>query len=212
MINKKITSLDELGKISNRCRRDGKRVVLCHGMFDLVHLGHIRYFEEAKKEGDILIVTLTSDDFCRKGPDRPIFSENLRAESLAALEIIDYIAICPYPSAIEAIKIIKPNIYAKGKEYEIESDDITGMITKERQTVELYKGKIIFTDDLVFSSSNLLNRSFDIFSPEVKEYINNLKSNFSLSEIIESLNAVKKSKVFSTKPTGRSCETPPGQT
>jgi len=196
MINKKISSLDELGKISNRFRRDGKSVVLCHGMFDLIHLGHIRYFKEAKKEGDILMVTLTSDDFCRKGPDRPIFSENLRAESLAALEIIDYIAICPYSSAIEAIKIIKPNIYAKGKEYEIESDDITGMITKERQTVELYKGKIIFTDDLVFSSSNLLNRSFDIFTPEVKEYINNLKSNFSLSEIIESLNAVKKLKVL----------------
>ena len=135
MINKKLTSLDELGKISNKFRRDGKSVVLCHGMFDLIHLGHIRYFEEAKKEGDILIVTLTSDDFCRKGPDRPIFSENLRAESLAALEIIDYIAICPYPSAIEAIKIIKPNIYAKGKEYEIESDDITGMIAKDTPSI-----------------------------------------------------------------------------
>ena len=94
MISKKITSLDELGKISNKFRRDDKSVVLCHGMFDLIHLGHIRYFKEAKKEGDILIVTLTSDDFCRKGPDRPIFSENLRAESLAALEIIDYIKEC----------------------------------------------------------------------------------------------------------------------
>lgn len=196
MISKKITSLDELGEISNRFRKDGKNIVLCHGMFDLIHLGHIRYFKEAKKEGDILIVTLTSDDFCRKGPNRPIFSENLRAESLAALEIIDYIAICRYPSAIEAINIIKPNFYAKGKEYEIASDDVTGMISKEHQAVKLHKGKIIFTDDIVFSSSNLLNSNFDIFTPEVKEYIKNLKSNFSLSEIIDSLNSIKKPKVL----------------
>jgi len=196
MINKKITTLDQLGLISNKFKKKGKNVVLCHGMFDLIHLGHIRYFQEAKEEGDILIVTLTADKFCRKGPGRPIFSENLRAESLAALEIIDYIAICPHPTGIEAIKIIKPNIYAKGKEYEIESDDITGMIAEERIAVELYKGQIFYTDNLVLSSSNLLNRNFDIFTPEVKEYINNLKSNFTLSEIIESLNNVKKSKIL----------------
>ena len=144
MINKKITTLDQLGLISNKFKKKGKNVVLCHGMFDLIHLGHIRYFQEAKEEGDILIVTLTADKFCRKGPGRPIFSENLRAESLAALEIIDYVAICPHPTGIEAIKIIKPNIYAKGKEYEIESDDITGMIAEERIAVELYKGQIFY--------------------------------------------------------------------
>ncbi|MDC0553470.1 PfkB family carbohydrate kinase [Candidatus Pseudothioglobus singularis] len=182
--------------MSKKNRKEGKNVVLCHGMFDLIHLGHIRYFQEAKKKGHILIVTLTSDEFCRKGPDRPIFSENLRAESLAALEIINYIAICPHPTAIEAIKIIQPNIYAKGKEYEIESDDITGMISEERKAVELYKGKVFYTDDLVFSSSNLLNKNFDIFTPEVKEYVNNFKSSFSLSEVINSLEEVKKSKVL----------------
>ena len=196
MINQKITSLSELENISKKYRNDGKRIVLCHGMFDLVHLGHIRYFQQAKNEGDILIVTFTADEYCRKGPDRPIFSEDLRAESLAALQIVDHVAMCPFPTAIEAIKIIKPDIYAKGKEYEIEGDDITQMISKERQIVEFYNGKVFFTDDLVFSSSNLLNRSFDIFTPEVKEYIYKFKLKHSLSEVLESINNVRKSKVL----------------
>ena len=196
MISQKITSLSELENISKKYKEAGMSIVLCHGMFDLIHLGHIRYFQQAKKEGDVLIVTFTADEFCRKGPDRPIFSEDLRAESLAALEIIDHVAMCPYPTAIEVIKIVKPNVYAKGKEYEIEGDDITKMISKERQAVELYKGKIFFTDDLVFSSSNLLNRSFDVFTPEVKEYISNFKLSYTLSEILESINKVRKSKVL----------------
>jgi len=196
MITQKIISFNELENISINYKKEGKSIVLCHGMFDLIHLGHIRYFQQAKKEGDILIVTLTSNEFCRKGPDRPIFSEDLRAESLAALEIIDHVAVCPFPTAIEAIKIIKPNIYAKGKEYEIESDDITKMISKEREAVELSQGKVFFTDDLVFSSSNLLNRSFEVFTPEVKDYINNFKLNHTLSEVLESINAVRKSRVL----------------
>ena len=114
MTDQKITSLSELEKISKKYKEAGMSIVLCHGTFDLIHLGHIRYFQQAKKEGDVLIVTFTADEFCRKGPDRPIFSEDLRAESLAALEIIDHVAMCPYPTAIEAIKIVKPNVYAKG--------------------------------------------------------------------------------------------------
>ena len=196
MSEKKITSLNDLKNISKVYKTKGKKIVLCHGMFDLIHLGHIRYFKEAKKEGDILIVTFTADAFCRKGPDRPIFSEDLRAESLAALEIIDHIAMVPFPTAVEAISIIQPDIYAKGKEYEDESEDITEMITRERQAVELNNGRVFYTDDLVFSSSNLLNSSFDVFSPEVKEYISNLKSNFSLSEILETIKKPKNSKVL----------------
>ena len=181
----KITSLDNLQKISKDYQDNGLKVVLCNGMFDLVHLGHIRYFNQAKKKGDKLIVTFTSDEFSRKGPDRPIFSQDLRAENLAALEIVDHVAMCPFPSALEAINLIKPNFYAKGKEYEIDSDDITGMISKETLAVESYNGKVFFTDDLVFSSSNLLNRNFEVFSPEVKEYINNFKSKHTLSEVLD---------------------------
>jgi rfaE bifunctional protein nucleotidyltransferase chain/domain len=195
-MSKKILNLTDLGSVINKHKKELNRIVLCHGVFDLVHLGHIRYFNAAKKNGDILVVTLTSDAFCRKGPDRPVFSEDLRAESLSAIEIIDYIAICPYPSAIEAIKIIKPNFYAKGKEYEIENNDVTGMIAKEISAVEEFDGQVIFTDELVFSSSNLLNQNFDLFSSEVKEYINDFKSKYELNEIIKSIENIEQSKVL----------------
>jgi len=95
-INNKIISFKDLSSVSELCKNKNKKIVLCHGMFDLVHLGHIRYFQQAKKQGDVLIVTITADEFCRKGPGKPAFSEDLRAESLAALEVVDYVAICPY--------------------------------------------------------------------------------------------------------------------
>jgi len=195
MSNRKIVEFDKLELISKDIKTKSS-IVLCHGMFDLVHLGHVRYFQEAKKQGDILIVTLTADEFCRKGPGKPVFSEELRAESLAALEVVDHVSICPYPTAIEAIGLIKPNVYAKGKEYEKESDDITGMILKEREAVEFNKGKIYYTDDLVLSSSSLLNSNFNVFTPDVKNYLNDLKSKYSISDISNALNSIRKYKVL----------------
>src|SRR2546423_1497533 len=87
--NAKILSLDELGKKLRQLREDGKRIVMCHGTFDLMHTGHIRHLQRAKREGDILLVTVTGDAYVKKGPGRPVFGEDLRAETLAALACVD---------------------------------------------------------------------------------------------------------------------------
>ena len=87
MTAQKITSVETLAQRSRQWRAEGRRVVLCHGTFDLMHTGHIRYLQRARQEGDVLLVTVTGDDFVNKGPGRPVFSERLRAENLAALEI-----------------------------------------------------------------------------------------------------------------------------
>ena len=196
MNNEKVINFEKLDKVSLKYKNLSLKIILCHGMFDLLHLGHIRYFNEAKKQGDILIVTLTADEYSRKGPGKPVFNEELRAESLSALEVIDYVSVCPYPTAIEAIQKVQPHIYAKGKEYEIESEDVTGMITKEREAVESYGGNIYFTDDLVFSSSSIINNEFDIFSSDVKEYLQYLKNNYDIKCIIGEMNALKSLKVL----------------
>ncbi len=81
----KICSIEQLGIESARLKALGKRVVLCHGTFDLMHTGHIRHLQRARQEGDVLFVSLTADKFVNKGPGRPVFSEDLRAETLAAL-------------------------------------------------------------------------------------------------------------------------------
>ena len=91
-MNKKIVPLKDLSKISKLNQSKGNIVVLCHGVFDLLHVGHIKHFQSAKKEGDILIVTLTPDKYVNKGPNRPAFTTQLRLEAIAALESVDFVA------------------------------------------------------------------------------------------------------------------------
>ena len=108
----KIKRLDILEDVSRQLVKEGKCVVLCHGTFDLIHTGHIRHLQEAKRQGDILFVTLTADKYVNKGPGRPVFSETLRAENLSALSCVDYVGIVYAETAEEPISKIKPRIYA----------------------------------------------------------------------------------------------------
>ena len=124
-INHKIKTLEALPKIIVDLKQQGKVVVHCHGVFDLVHPGHIRHFEEAKRQGDVLVVTLTPDEYVNKGPGRPVFQERLRAESLAALQVVDYVAINQWPTAVETILMLRPDVYVKGGEY-ANQKDLTG--------------------------------------------------------------------------------------
>ena len=107
---KKIVSTKTLANIISKLKVKGKKVVLCHGVFDLLHIGHIKHLKKAKELGDKLVVTITSDRYVNKGPNRPVFNQNLRYESIAALEPVDYVAINDSPTAINTIKVIKPNI------------------------------------------------------------------------------------------------------
>jgi rfaE bifunctional protein nucleotidyltransferase chain/domain len=187
----KIKSLDMLGDVSRQLVEEGKSVVLCHGTFDLIHTGHIRHLQEAKRQGDSLFVTITADKYVNKGPGRPVFSETLRAENLSALSCVDYVGIVPFESAEEPILRIKPNLYVKGNEYENAADDVTGKIIKEKQLVEKFNGKIYFTDDITFSSSSLLNEHFGVFPPETKNYLNKFKQKYSSEEIIGMLRSLE---------------------
>ncbi len=109
--------MKEIAKRIDEVKAKGKKVVQCHGVFDIVHLGHLRHFNMAKKEGDMLLVTLTADKFVKRGPGRPIFNEQLRAEYLASLSMVDFVGIINADTATEAIKVLKPSFYAKGQDY-----------------------------------------------------------------------------------------------
>ena len=151
----KIHSLELLSLISHELRADGSCIVQCHGCFDLVHPGHIRHLQSAKKFGDVLIVTITSDSHVQKGPNRPAFSESFRTESIAALECVDYVAISTHPTAVEAIRSIRPHIFVKGPECRMHE---TPGLLEEIKAVHSIKGEIRYTDDVIFSSTELLNR------------------------------------------------------
>lgn len=167
----KIKEIDELARILTSLRAEGKKIIQCHGVFDLLHIGHIRHFEQAKTLGDILIVTVTPDQYVNRGPHRPAFSESLRAEAIAALDCVDYVAINKWPMAVETIQLLKPDFYVKGSEYKEAEKDRTGGIALEEAAVRSVGGQIAFTDDLTFSSSNLINRYLPVFPKEVNDYL-----------------------------------------
>jgi len=192
----KIQNLENLQILFTTLRAKGKKIVHCHGVFDLLHVGHIKHFKEAKTYGDILIVSITPDEFVHKGPGRPAFSTSLRLEALSELESVDYVVANKWPTAEEIIKIIQPNIYCKGPDYKNHSDDITGKISEEEDAVKSIGGKIIYTNDITFSSSSLLNKFGNIYSKEQELFIRNISDKHSFEMIQKKVEDISKLKVL----------------
>lgn len=186
----KIRTLNEVAAAAEQSRRAGQTVVQAHGTFDLLHLGHVRHLEAARKLGDVLIVTVTADRFVNKGPGRPVFNAELRAEMLATLEYVDWVAINDAADAVSAVERIRPSIYVKGQDYQQPEGDITGKITLERQAVEAHGGRIHFTDEVTFSSTELVNRHLNIFEPHIRGHLDTLRQNGGLDEICELIESV----------------------
>jgi rfaE bifunctional protein nucleotidyltransferase chain/domain len=192
----KISNVDGLAELAQTYKEAGKKVVLCHGTFDLMHTGHIRYLQRAKKEGDLLFVTVTADEFVNKGPGRPVFGELLRAENIAALQCVDHVAINFSPTAVDLLLKIKPSLYVKGGEYRDHSGDVTGNISKEKEAVERFGGEIFYTDEITFSSSSLLNEHFGVFLPETKEFLERFTERFSDKDVHQIIDGLGKLNVL----------------
>ncbi len=150
----KIESLDNLKNIVQELKKKNKSIVTTNGIFDILHIGHIRYLKQAKKLGDVLIIALNSDSSTKKikGPKRPLNNEKDRAEALAALECVDYIAIFNEENPIKTLEKIKPNIHVKGGDYKM--DQII-----EKSIVEKNKGKVVLIPEVKgYSTTDLINR------------------------------------------------------
>ena len=137
-MKQKIFSLEKLQKIIAKEKVKKKKIVLCHGVFDLLHIGHIKHFKEAKKNGDILVVTLTPDVYVNKGPNRPAFNEKLRMEALASLDDVDYVALNLTPTATKIIYKLKPHIYCKGSDYKNHKKDIKRYLNYKDNNKSVY--------------------------------------------------------------------------
>src|SRR5712691_946410 len=172
----KILSLEELHAAADARHRNGEKIVLCHGVFDLFHVGHLRHLTSAREFGDVLVVSITGDKFVNKGRDRPAFPAELRAEVLAGLELVDYVAVIEEPSAAPAISAVKPDYYVKGGEYFDPKQDLSGKIIAEKELVEQFGGQLVFTRDITFSSSNLLNKFFAFQDEPARNYLAKLRT------------------------------------
>lgn len=153
--NHKIKTSDELAAILGAPPRQMK-VIMCHGVFDVVHPGHLRHLLYAKSKADILVASITADRHISKGMHRPHVPQDLRALNLAAFELVDYVVIDHNATPIENLRKIKPDLFAKGYEY-----TAGGLPPKTQEEVDVlrsYGGEIIFTPgDIVYSSSRLID-------------------------------------------------------
>jgi len=156
---RKILTRKELADRVREHQAAGQRVALCHGCFDIVHPGHVRHLQEAARLGDRLVVTITSDAQLNKGEGRPLIPQELRAENLAALDCVDWVAINDEPTAITVLEHVRPDLYIKGKEYEQNHDP---RFEAEKAAVEAYGGRVVFSSgEVVFSSTALIHAMTD---------------------------------------------------
>ena len=159
----KIVSVHDAQSHVRAAQNHGEIVVVCHGCFDIVHPGHVRHLQQAAKLGDRLLVTITGDAMIEKGTGRPLIPQELRAENLAALDCVSWVAINPQPTAAELLEIIQPDVYVKGREYEHNRDP---RFQLEKKIVERHGGRVVFTSgDVVFSSTVLINALEEAASP-----------------------------------------------
>jgi rfaE bifunctional protein nucleotidyltransferase chain/domain len=177
-------------------REQGRKIVLCHGVFDLLHPGHLAHLQEAKALGDLLVVSITATPFVNRGPGRPVFSDDLRLYSIASLACVDYVLLAPVSTALEVIDRVQPDFYCKGHEYTDHSQDVTQNIDREAERVMAYGGNIRYTGEIVFSSTRLINNYLDVLPPQIKSYASQLSQRYPFEEIQKGVEAMQKLKVL----------------
>lgn len=192
----KIVAAADFLKMREGFRELGQKIVHCHGVFDLLHPGHIVHLEEAKALGDVLVVSVTADRFVNKGPGRPYFTSDLRMASLGALSCVDYVVLSEASTADLVISAIQPDLYVKGQEYAESNNDVTGKIDDEIAKVRSFGGDVHFTNGVVFSSTRLLNHEFPVFPPGVKEFVQDFTRRHSFADVRESIERFRQIKVL----------------
>jgi len=189
-------NLFSIQKKIKEIRKNNQTIGLCHGVFDLLHYGHLLHFEAAKKKCDYLFVSITSDQYIDKGPKRPIHNNYERVHFLQNLNCVDYAFIAKGKSGVDSINLIKPDFYFKGNDYKNNFLDKTKKIFVEINTVKKNKGKVIYTNEKQMSSSKIINQLGLALNDNQLKFLNHIKKLNSFNEIIELLDNLKKNKVL----------------
>lgn len=192
LIEHKIKTVEELCAVIGPRPRE-KKVIMCHGTFDVVHPGHVRHLLYAKTKGDILVASLTADEHIKKANFRPYVPEDLRAFNLAALEVVDYVIVDRQATPLQNLGVIQPDYFAKG--YEYSASGIDPRTQEEMKVLDGYGGEVIFTPgDIIYSSSALI----ELAPPEIAiEKLMTLMQaeGVSFSDVTDALDKFKGTKV-----------------
>lgn len=196
MPNGKIQIIGALADILSQLRAEKKTIVHCHGVYDLLHVGHIKHLQSARSLGDVLVVTVTPDCYVDKGSHRPAFPQRLRVEALAALGCVDYVAVNDWPTAVEVISLLQPDVYVKGKVSTSGKRDHTDAIVREEEAVKAVGGRLVLTDEETFSASALINQYMDILEPEAKVFLDEFTGQSTAEDVILTLQSIRGLKIL----------------
>jgi len=193
---KKILSLEELVKVVEALRQEGKTIVQSHGVFDIIHPGIIQHLKEAASLGDVLVVTIIKDKDVRRGPSRPVFPDRLRAENVAALGMVNYTCVVEDEIPFECVKRINPEIFAKGQAYKDRDRKMHEKIFREERELFLGKSRIIETTGFSFSASDIINHLLDLYSEETKLFLDDFSKKYTFHEVAAAINSLSDLKVL----------------
>jgi len=186
----KIIGLDDLVQRVEELKGSGRVVVQSHGVFDLIHPGIIHHLNEAKGIGDVLVVTVLRDADVRRGPGRPVFPDKLRAENVASLEMVDYVAIVPEDIPFECVKLINPSFFAKGQDHKQRDKQIHDKIFETERDLYFGRTQIFETRGVSFSSTQYINNNWDAYPDETKQFLRRMAATHSFEEILGAVNAL----------------------
>ena len=161
-----------------------------HGVFDLIHLGHLYYFQEAKSYGDILIVSVTSDRYVKKGLNKPYFKQNERLSFLNHLSLVDYVFCNDKKDVSDLILHTSPDFYVKGPDYKKKNGDEAGNLSVELNAINKVNGKFITTSNIQFSSTNLINRGLIYKNSKENNWLDEIKKESQKKNLIKEFNTV----------------------
>ncbi len=192
----KIKPLDELAAIRASLQAEKKRVVHCHGVFDLLYIGVIRHFELAKELGDVLMVTVTADAQSPHAPTGPLFNEDLRSEALAALGAVDYVAIVPSLSAVEAIQKLRPDVYAPWDEDLPESGKQSTPGPTAEAILHAAGGQLVTLPKSQMRPHGMVQRFTRTLSQEAGDFLSRFAARYSARQVMEYLEKARNMRVL----------------
>jgi rfaE bifunctional protein kinase chain/domain len=192
----KLLNLDDLAAQVAKLKKAGKRVVQSHGIYDLIHPGVIEHLKTSKKLGDVLVVTVVKDKDVKRGPGRPIFPEQLRAENVASIDIVDYVCIVDDEIPFECVKKIKPDIFAKGQAFKERDRLVSDRIFHNEKEFYFGKTRIRETEGFSLSSTGLINKLLDIYPRETKAYLRGVAKKYGFKRIKKNIDGLQGMKVL----------------
>ena len=177
-------------------KKEGKTVVQSHGIFDLIHPGVITHLNEAKEQGDVLIVTLINDKSVQNMPGRPVFPDKLRLENVVSLTQVDYVCLVDDSPSFHCVVPISPDVFAKGEDYLERDKQIHGERTNSMENSIFGKSRIHETKGFSFNSTQIINSLLDIYPETTKSYIREFSKKYSFNDIVDKINGLQDMKVL----------------